>query len=77
MRAARAARDVISYNLYGRGRRASRWRSFAEWSGRPVIISEFYAKGEDSGMYNASGAGWTVATQDHRGAVFTRTTRSR
>lgn len=70
MRAAGRNVDVISYNLYGSwdpGEQVAQW---AEWSGRPVIISEFYAKGEDSGMNNASGAGWTVATQDHRGQFY-------
>ena len=39
-------------------------------SGRPVIIAEFYAKGEDSGMANTTGAGWTVPTQADRGRFY-------
>jgi len=70
MRAAGRHVDVISYNLYGSWTPGEQVAQFAEWSGRPVIISEFYAKGEDSGMNNASGAGWTVATQDHRGQFY-------
>lgn len=39
-------------------------------SGRPVIVSEFYAKGKDSGMLNHTGAGWLVDTQAQRGLFY-------
>jgi hypothetical protein len=39
-------------------------------SGKPLMITEFYAKGEDSGMGNTGGAGWLVKTQKDRGAFY-------
>jgi hypothetical protein len=63
--------DVISYNLYYQWNPdPGLFRRWAEWSGRPVIITEFYAKGDDSGMANNSGAGWTVRTQQDRGLFY-------
>jgi len=63
--------DVISVNWYGS------WtpdpEQMAEWeraSGRPVIITEWYAKGMDSGLPNITGAGWTVRTQRDRGLFY-------
>ena len=40
------------------------------WSGKPVLITEWYVKGEDSGMPNTSGAGWIVKTQADRGKFY-------
>jgi hypothetical protein len=63
--------DVISVNWY----RA--WtpdqEKLAMWtreSGRPVLITEWYAKGADSGMGNTGGAGWLVKTQRDRGLFY-------
>jgi hypothetical protein len=63
--------DVISANYYGA------WtpddallREWGEWSGRPFLITEWYAKGMDSGMANGTGAGWTVRTQRDRGLFY-------
>ena len=63
--------DVVSVNYY----RA--WTPEAEklamWereSGRPVLITEWYAKGADSGMPNFGGAGWLVKTQRERGLFY-------
>ncbi|MHC4807741.1 MAG: hypothetical protein ACYTBX_15980, partial [Planctomycetota bacterium] len=36
----------------------------------PFIITEFYAKGHDSGMPNNTGAGWLVPTQKDRGRFY-------
>jgi len=63
--------DVVSVNLYGawtpdEGRLAD----WVRWSGKPFLISEFYAKGEDSGMKNTTGAGWLVKTQRERGLFY-------
>jgi hypothetical protein len=41
-----------------------------EWSGRPCVITEWYAKGEDSGLANTTGAGWLVKTQAARGTYY-------
>ena len=35
-----------------------------------MLISEFYAKAENSGMLNTGGAGWLVKTQKDRGAFY-------
>mmetsp|Transcript_2440 Transcript_2440/g.3512 ORF Transcript_2440/g.3512 Transcript_2440/m.3512 type:complete len:152 (+) Transcript_2440:915-1370(+) len=43
---------------------------WGESSGRPFIITEFYAKGEDSKMPNVGGAGFVVKTQQDRGQFF-------
>lgn len=63
--------DVIGVNLYGvwqpKPEEIGRW---TEWSGRPVIITEWYAKGMDGGYANNSGAGWTVPTQRDRGLFY-------
>ncbi len=63
--------DVLAVNYY----RA--WTpdtvQMAMWageSGRPFMITEFYAKGEDSGLGNTSGAGWLVKTQGDRGRFY-------
>ena len=63
--------DVISLNYYyvwtPQTDIVQRW---TEWSGKPCMITEFYAKGADSGMANTTGAGWLVKTQAERGAFY-------
>jgi hypothetical protein len=63
--------DVVAVNVYSEWtpnfERFARWTA---WSGRPVLATEWYAKGEDSGMENTSGAGWTVPTQRERGWFY-------
>lgn len=39
-------------------------------AGKPFVITEFYVKGEDSGMPNRTGAGWEVRTQRDRGLFY-------
>jgi hypothetical protein len=63
--------DLISINYY------DHWtpdtgdmRNWTVWSGKPFIITEWYVKGEDSGMGNYSGAGWVVKTQQERGMFY-------
>lgn len=63
--------DIICMNYY----RA--WTPESElmemWhreSGKPLMMTEFYAKGEDSGLPNTGGAGWLVKTQKDRGAFY-------
>ena len=34
------------------------------------MITEFYVKGEDSGLPNTTGAGWIVPTQEDRGRFY-------
>ncbi|MCC8154371.1 MAG: hypothetical protein LIP01_09230 [Tannerellaceae bacterium] len=63
--------DIISINHYRKWEpdqnQLQEWR---EWSGRPFLITEWYVKGEDSGLPNATGAGWNVETQDDRGLFY-------
>ncbi|MBI4977024.1 MAG: LamG domain-containing protein [Spirochaetes bacterium] len=63
--------DVISINYYGVWGpdldQVARWH---EWSGKPVIITEWYAKAEDTGLANTHGAGWLVHTQKDRAAYY-------
>jgi hypothetical protein len=62
---------AISINVYGIWQLDT--ETTAMWereSGKPFMVTEFYAKGEDSGMPNHSGAGWLVHTQDDRGLFY-------
>ena len=63
--------DVIAVNYYGAWtpdpQRMAMW---AAQSGKPFIITEFYAKGHDSGLPNNSGAGWLVPTQRDRARFY-------
>ena len=63
--------DVISVNHYGRWEPSQdEMRDWEAWSGRPFLVSEFYVKGEDSGLPNRAGAGWRVRTQEDRGLFY-------
>ena len=68
--------DVISINWY------EAWTPYEDyiynwqyWSGKPFIITEWYAKGmdiweKDNRITNKSGAGFTVKTQEDRGMFY-------
>lgn len=63
--------DVISINLYGAWTPDFKLlENWEKWSGKPFMITEYYAKGVDSGMPNTSGAGWLVKTQKDRGLFY-------
>jgi len=63
--------DVIAINYYREWTPvAADMNNWVQWSGKPFIITEWYVKGEDSGMPNYSGAGWVVKTQEDRGAFY-------
>ena len=63
--------DVISVNYYNYWTpNPEHMNNFTEWTGKPFIITEYYTKGEDSGMPNQSGAGWIVRTQVDRGWFY-------
>ncbi len=63
--------DIISCNYYNRWTPDSiEMANWARWSGKPFIVTEYYTKGEDSGMPNQSGAGWIVRTQNDRGLFY-------
>ncbi|MEO5912998.1 MAG: hypothetical protein ABIS50_02115 [Luteolibacter sp.] len=63
--------DVIAVNYYHAWSpdpvQTGQW---TEWSGKPYIVTEWYAKGMDSGMPNTTGAGWVVKTQEDRGNFY-------
>ncbi len=63
--------DAISINYYyvwtPKKQDLDNW---FKWSEKPCLITEFYAKGADSGMGNTTGAGWLVKTQADRGAFY-------
>ena len=63
--------DVISVNYYHAWtpeiERMQNWSTTAK---KPILITEWYAKGQDSGLANTSGAGWLVKTQKDRGKFY-------
>lgn len=71
IRAAGKHVDVLSINWY------AQWTpdvktmdNWVAWTGKPFLISEFFAKGMDSGLPNTSGAGWIVKTQADRASFY-------
>lgn len=71
LKAAGKYADIISVNYYGYWQ--PQQKHFLLWeqlTGKPVIITEFYTKGDDSGLPNISGAGWRVRTQEERGLFY-------
>lgn len=63
--------DVISINHYQKWEPDQQFcQAWTSWSGRPFVITEFYTKGEDSGLPNNTGAGWNVPTQQDRGYFY-------
>ncbi len=63
--------DVIAVNYYGAWTPdKARMVMWEKESGRPVIITEWYVKGADSGLPNKGGAGWVVKTQQDRGWFY-------
>lgn len=63
--------DVIAYNMYREWtppyEQMDLWYTASE---KPFMITEWYAKGMDSGMENESGWGWTVKTQSGRADYY-------
>lgn len=63
--------DILTVNFYSDWQVPEELRhNWAEWSGKPYMITEFYTKGEDSGLPNTRGAGWRVPTQTDRGRHY-------
>ncbi len=63
--------DVISINHYRKWEPdATQMNDWEKWSGKPFLITEWYTKGEDSGLKNETGAGWLVKTQQDRGYFY-------
>lgn len=63
--------DAIAINIYFHWTPDSAmldmWR---KESRKPFMVTEFYAKGMDSGLPNITGAGWTVPTQEDRARFY-------
>jgi Concanavalin A-like lectin/glucanases superfamily len=64
--------DVVSVNYYMFwGPQAAQFAEWEAWSGRPVLLTEWYAKAMDApGLANTFGAGWLVHTQEDRGRYY-------
>lgn len=63
--------DVIAANVYWMWNPdQDLFRDWFKWSGKPFLVTEWYAKGMDSGLENKSGAGWIVKTQADRGKFY-------
>ncbi len=63
--------DVLSANWYGRWTPdQQRMDNWVKWTGKPFLITEWYAKGDDTGVENLAGAGWIVRTQKDRGLFY-------
>jgi hypothetical protein len=63
--------EIISINYYGHWEPVQKhFDEWEKWADKPVIITEFYTKGDDSGLPNLSGAGWRVKTQNDRGIFY-------
>jgi len=63
--------DIISNNYYNYWTPDSaQMANWTAWTEKPFIVTEYYTKGEDSGMPNQSGAGWIVRTQRDRGLFY-------
>ena len=60
--------SAISVNIYGA------WDpylgNYLNWSGKPIIVTEWYAMGLDSGLPCTTGAGFVVETQKERGYFY-------
>ena len=62
---------VIAINVYGDWTPAESAREWEQWSGRPMMATEWYAKAHDvPGLANKTGAGWNVKTQRDRGLFY-------
>ena len=63
--------DVVSMNYYRAWTPdAATMQMWSRESGKPILITEWYAKGVDSGLANTGGAGWLVKTQRERGLFY-------
>jgi hypothetical protein len=63
--------DVVSINYYHRWTpRQAELDRRADLASKPLLITEWYAKGTDSGLKNQAGAGFTVSSQQERGYFY-------
>lgn len=64
--------DVVSYNNYDVLPPEDRLREIHDWTGKPLMLTEFSFKAQDSGLPNTRGAGEPVATQQARADSYER-----
>lgn len=64
--------DVVSYNNYGFTPPTEALRNLHRLTGRPIMLTEFSFKAQDSGLPNTKGAGKAVPTQQDRADHFDR-----
>ncbi len=63
--------DVVSVNYYNAWTPDQNLMNmWVKESSRPFLITEWYAKGMDSGLPNVTGAGWVVKTQQDRAKFY-------
>lgn len=64
--------DVVSVNYYAYwGPQQAQFADWAKWSGRPILLTEWYAKAMDVlGLANTFGTGWLVHTQEDRASYY-------
>jgi hypothetical protein len=63
--------DVFSVNYYWAWTpSADQLSSWSRESGKPVMVTEWYAKAMDAGLANTGGAGWIVKSQRDRGLFY-------
>jgi len=63
--------DVVSVNYYDVWTPSqTQLTAWAYAADKPILITEWYTKAEDSGLPNTGGAGWIVKTQTDRGLFY-------
>ncbi|NWG75275.1 MAG: hypothetical protein HXY24_11815, partial [Rubrivivax sp.] len=64
--------DAVSVNYYHNwGPDPGHFADWEAWAGRPILITEWYAKALDvPGLANTHGAGWLVRTQEDRARFY-------
>ncbi len=63
--------DIVSVNYYHRwSAEHDRISNWAKWSGRPLLVSEWYAQSLASADTDASGAGFRVRSNRDRGLFY-------
>lgn len=63
--------DILAINYYREWTpRSDFMTTWGTNLNKPFMVTEFYTKGEDSGLANTSGAGWIVKTQLDRGYEY-------
>ncbi len=63
---------VNNYNVWSKAQLDARYNVWEQYTGKPFMVTEFYAQADDSGLPNSrtDGAGFNVATQRDRADFF-------